>query len=154
MVGSEWKLSADKRKQYPHFDADISLKAAEALANDPKRVERHEFYPFLLFVKGWNRYADKGEKGERKQRPIRYAARGDAYIFARYRHDLSQKYEAELLRLGLSDCVLAYRRIPAPTGGGMCNIHFAKKAFDEVIAQGDCCTIALDISSFFEKSRP
>ena len=150
MVSSEWKLAADKMKKYPHFDADISAKAAEALANDRKKVEHHEFYPFLLFVQGWTRYADKGETGERKQRPIRYAARTDAYIFARYRHELSQKYETELSKLGLSNSVLAYRRISAPTGGGMCNIHFAKRAFDEVAAQGNCCAITLDISAFFE----
>jgi hypothetical protein len=138
-------------KNYPHFDRKISVSAAEALANDPARVATHKFYPFIRYSKRWTRYANKDKSGKPKERPIRYAARADAYIFARYRWMLLQKYELELARLGLSDCVLAYRRIPTSDGhGGKCNIHFAKDAFDEVKRQGDCCVVALDISSFFE----
>lgn len=150
MDAADWKLDAKKRKRYPHFDAEMSSKAAEALANDPSRVARHPFYPFLLFNKHWNRFASKGRAGKPKDRPIRYAARADAYIFARYRHALSEKYEAQLTSLGLSEAVLAYRRLASPEGAGMCNIHFAKIAFEEVRRQQNCCVIALDISGFFE----
>ncbi len=90
------------------------------------------------------------KRGKAKERPIRYAARRDAYIFAYYRFLLSQKYEAELARLGISDNVLAYRRIPAKGGGGKCNIHFAHDAFQEVQRIQHCCVLTLDISSYFE----
>jgi len=64
---------------------------------------------------------------------------------------LAEAYEAELARLGLSDCVLAYRRIPTKSGdGGKCNIHFAQDAILKVRDLGDCCVLALDISSYFE----
>ena len=96
-------------------------------------------------------FAGKGERGSRKDRPIRYAARGDAYIFAYYRYLLTTPYELALKDYGLHDTVLAYRRIPDPSGlGGKCNIHFAKDVFLKIKELGDCCVVALDISSFFE----
>jgi hypothetical protein len=150
MPPAPWTLDASKLKQYPHFDRNLTIAEAEALANDPKQVAAHKFYPFMLFSQSWTRYADNGEQGEKKIRPLRYAARADAYIFARYRHELAHFYELELAKCGLAESVLAYRKIRSPSGGGMCNIHFAQMAFEEVIAQGDCCVIALDISSFFE----
>lgn len=146
-----WSLTQQDLKRYPHFDSPISAADGVALATDPDRVARHAFYPFLLFSKGWTKFAEKGIKGARKERPIRYAARRDAYIFSRYRHALSEKYEAELKKLGLADSVLAYRRIFDPaTGGGKCNIHFARDAVSKVRELGDCVVLTLDISSFFE----
>ena len=148
----EWRIrSKSDLKNYPHFDPIISAKDAEALANDPDRVAKHSFFPFLRYVKHWTRYAKKGQLGKPKDRPIRYAARRDAYIFSRYRCELSEAYEAELVRLGISDSVLAYRRIPTESGdGGKCNIHFARDAILKVRELGDCCVLALDISSYFE----
>lgn len=147
----DWQLKASQLKSYPHFDPVISAIVARALAQNPERVARHAFYPFLLYEQAWTKFAKKGVKGNRKTRKIRYAARADAYIFSYYRHLLSERYEAELTRLSLSDCVLAYRRIPTGTGvGGKCNIHHALDAFETVQATGDCFVLALDISSFFE----
>ncbi len=146
-----WSLRERDLKNYPHFDAIISKNAAEAYATDRVRVAQHKFFPFLLYTQRWNRFAPKGKTGKEKKRPIRYAARKDAYIFSRYRHELSAFYEAELARLGIDDCVLAYRKIADPnTRTGKCNIHFARDAFQKVVALGDCCAIALDISSYFE----
>lgn len=149
---AEWRIRSKRDlKNYPHFDAVVTAEEAEALANDPERVARHSFYPFLLYNNHWNRYAEKGGAGKAKDRPIRYAARRDAYIFARYRHALSEAYEAEVVRLGLNSSVLAYRRIPTETGeGGKCNIHFARDAVLKVRELGDCFVLALDISSYFE----
>lgn len=148
----EWRIRSKRDlKNYPHFDAVISAQEAEALANDPERVAKHSFYPFLLYTKHWTRFSKKGKTGKAKDRPIRYAARRDAYIFARYRHMLAEVYEAELRRLNLDSSILAYRRIPTKTGeGGKCNIHFASDAFLKVRELGDCCVLALDISSYFE----
>ncbi len=147
----EWRLKETDLKRYPHFDSLISAGDAEALALDPQRVARHSFFPFLLYTKRWTRFAKKGKKGKSKDRPIRYAARRDAYIYARYRHLLAERYEAELARLGLDASVLAYRRISKPGEiGGKCNIDFARDAVLKIRELGDCCVVALDISSYFE----
>jgi hypothetical protein len=147
----EWRLEDDDLKKYPHFDPIISSKAAKTLATDPMRVATHAFYPFLRYSMRWTRFAKKGKKGKPKERLIRYAARRDAYIFSYYRHLLSERYEAELDRCGLSRSVLAYRHIPAErSDGGKCNIDFARDAILKIRELGDCCVIALDISSYFE----
>lgn len=146
-----WELKKSDLKRYPHFDPLISAAEAEALARSPDQVARHAFYPFLLYTKHWTRFAAKGVKGKAKDRPIRYAARRDAYIYAYYRYLLAGRYEAELQRLDLNECVLAYRRIAKPVGvGGKCNIDFARDAFLKIRELGDCCVVALDISSYFE----
>jgi len=148
---NSWSLKESDLKKYPHFDSWISAKEAQALATDPDRVAKHTFYPFMLYQQQWNRFAEKGQKGEPKKRPIRYAARRDAYIFSNYRYLLSERYEVELKRLGLAGSILAYRRIRSVSGeGGKCNIHFAHDAILKIRELGDCCVVALDISSYFE----
>lgn len=148
---SSWSIRARDLKRYPHFDSWILAKDATALATNPKLVAAHAFYPFLRYVQGWTRFAEKGDRGVRKDRPIRYAARADAYIFAYYRHLLSEPYEAALTTYNLQNNILAYRRIPETLGpGGKCNIHFARDAFLKVRALENCCVVALDISGFFE----
>jgi hypothetical protein len=147
----EWSLDASGLKRYPHFDSWLSAKDAIALATDPHRVVTHPFYPFIKYVQHWNRYADKGKKGKAKDRPIRYASRGDAYIFAYYRDLLSKRYELALTTQQLSNSVLAYRKIPTEEGqGGKCNIHFARDAVSKIQELGNCAVVALDISGFFE----
>lgn len=138
-------------RRYPHFDPVIPAAEAEAIATDPARVSTHTFYPFLKYDEGWTLFAEKGKHGKRKDRPIRFAARLDSCIFSYYRYLLSEPYEARLHAEGLSDSVIAYRRIPkATSGGGQSNIDFALSAVEAIQSQGNCCTIAVDISSFFE----
>lgn len=145
------KAWAASVRRYPHFDPVIPVAEAEAVATDPPRVVTHKFYPFLKYDEGWTLFAEKGKHGKRKDRPIRFAARLDSCIFSYYRYLLSAPYEAILQAEGLSSSVIAYRRIPKPGGsGGQSNIDFALSAVQAIQKQGDCCTIALDISSFFE----
>jgi len=147
----EWALTRDKLKNYPHFDAPLSIEAATALATDPARVCSHAFHPLLLFREEWWPFGRKAKTDEKKSRKIRYAARGDAYIYSYYRHFLSKSYERRLVEFGIADSVIAYRKIPAtPLSGGKCNIHFAAEAFSAVARLGNCCAVALDISKFFE----
>jgi hypothetical protein len=144
-------FSAKDLKHYPHFDRRLSLAEAEAIVSDPDRVASNKFYPFFLYHETWQpfRSADTG-KPELKSRPIRYAARRDAYILMHYRKIVSEKYEQRLSDLGISECPIAYRKVRKPSGGGKCNIDFAKDAFDEIKKQGDCVAIALDIKGYFE----
>ncbi|WP_411820393.1 reverse transcriptase domain-containing protein [Hyphococcus formosus] len=148
-------LSFSKKdvKNYPHFDAPISLNNIEALVTDRRRVAENSFYPFLLYYETWQPYRTKiaeGDKPNKKTRPIRYAARRDAYILAYYRRELSDRYEKKLETMGLSDCPIAYRKIQNEWGQGKCNIDFAKEAFDAIDTMGNCVAIALDIQSYFE----
>lgn len=85
-------------------------------------------------------------------RPIRYACRADSYIFSRYRHKLVKLYENKLSKSGLSDCVLAYRRVPVSKIGGKnkSNIDFAKDAFDYISDLGNCIVVTADIKSYFD----
>jgi hypothetical protein len=147
----EWLLTSRDLKRYPHFDPVVSAKAGQAYATDSGRVARHAFLPFIQYSQRWTRFPKEGEPRPPKDRPIRYAARRDAYIFAYYRHLLSQRYEEELTRLDLGASILAYRHVPLTNGeGGKCNVHFAFDAFRKIRELGDCCAIALDVSGFFE----
>ena len=151
-----WTLKKSDLKRYPHFDQILKPEEIVALVTDPKRVAENSFFPLLRYTKKWQPFRrEKGSdtpKPKSKDRPIRYASRRDAYIFAYYRHLLSGPYETELSRLGISHCPIAYRRIPTATDGrrGKCNIQFAREAFDRIRELGNCCAIAVDISSYFE----
>jgi hypothetical protein len=148
---TEWLLDQRDLKKYPHFDPPISATEARAYATNKHAVATHTFFPFMLFTQRWTKFAKKGEKAKKKTRPIRYAARRDAYIFMYYRWLLSNKYEDQLSKLGLTNNVLAYRRVPTADGNsGKCNIHFAFDAIEHIRSIGDCCVITLDISAFFE----
>lgn len=148
-----WLPDAADLKQYPHFDKPLSIKKIKALVNDPLRVQQNTFYPFMRYDQSWQPFRKKiGGKPERKERPIRYASRRDAYIYAKYRHDLALLYEKKLEEFGVSACPLAYRKIAkgGQSPSGKCNIDFAKDAFDHVDSYGNCIAVALDISKFFE----
>jgi hypothetical protein len=145
-----WQIKQEDLKHYPHFDKHLPLDEIEKIIMDRERVRTNAFFPFLRYIEKWRPYRPNGKS--KKERPIRYAARRDAYIFAYYRSLLSEKYEKELSALGIQNCPIAYRKIPVTPGltGGKCNIHFAKDAFDAVVQMGNCCAVALDVSSFFE----
>ena len=143
-------------KNYPHFDAAISLKEIEALVRHPARVAANTFYPFMRYEQRWQPFRQRkndagvAERPEKKTRPIRFASRRDAYILSYYRHLLSELYEVALSASGLSASVIAYRKLKDANGRGKSNIEFAADAFDVVRSIGTCAVIALDISSFFE----
>jgi hypothetical protein len=147
-----WLPRDSDLKRYPHFDRHIPLAAVHALVTDPERVAANPFYPFMRYVREWQPFRHKDAPKKKKERPIRYASRRDAYIFAYYRYLLSVQYEAVLKQMGLEHVPIAYRRIPVgnDAGRGKCNIHFAKDAFETIEKLGECCAVALDISSFFE----
>ena len=146
-------FSASDLKYYPHFDRRLSVEEAKKIICDPSRVASNKFYPFFLYTQKWQPFRtskDRPEKPEPKTRPIRYSSRRDAYILTYYRRLLAQKYELKLQNMGIEDCPIAYRKIKKPTGGGKCNIDFAKDAFDEIEGQGNCVAVALDIKGYFE----
>ncbi|MEO1019143.1 MAG: reverse transcriptase, partial [Pseudomonadota bacterium] len=130
----DWHLSKSDLKRYPHFDKYLRPVEIEAIVKDPDRVRANPFFPFLRYNKSWQPFRSGNGPPKRKERPIRYASRRDAYIFGYYRHLLAGPYEQALNELEISDCVIAYRKIPvdAERDRGKCNIHFAKDVFDSV----------------------
>ena len=123
---TELGLELDDLKHYPHFDAEISLDKANALISDPVRVAQNKFFPFIKYDKSWQPFRSVEPRPDKKIRPIRYAARKDAYILAHYRGILAAAYEQRLIELGIADCPIAYRKIlKSPTEKrGKCNIDF------------------------------
>ena len=138
----------------PHLDAPLTRAEAELLVSSPENISRHAFLPFLQRNQVRKKFPRNGiprSQAEKKERPIRYASRRDSYIFSHFRSVLNPLYEAEISRLGLNACVLAYRKIPISRGqGGKCNIHFAHDAFESIRSMGNCYVFALDIKKFFE----
>ena len=148
----EWKLSNRDLKRYPHFDKYLAPSIAEKIVKDPERVRKNAFFPFLCYEKKWQPFRVRGKRPPKKVRVIRYASRRDAYIFSYYRHILSERYEELLTKHGISNCVIAYRKLPVSNdrSGGKCNIHFANDAFNSILRIKNCCVITLDISKYFE----
>ena len=149
----DWCVRDVDLKWYAHFDRVILYDRVNRLVNDPAAVARHAFRPFIRYDDSFQPFRPKnGKKPDKKVRPIRYAARADAYIYKRYRGILAERYENLLVEHGISDCVLAYRKIPVSTlaNGGKCNIHFAAEAFETILLFDRCSAVALDISSFFD----
>jgi hypothetical protein len=131
----------------------LSFGEAESLVHDPERVARNAFFPFIYYEQNWQPFRTRSEeKPPKKSRLIRYGARRDAYIFTRYRHKLSNLYEAKLNEAGISHVPIAYRRFNMDDASrkGASKIEFAKKAFDFIKETGSCYVILSDISQFFE----
>lgn len=137
-----------RQRRYIHFDEALSLKKAEKLVSNPVAVARHPFWPLIKFTVNTPKLKRDKTTGvlikKPKLREIAYAAHGDSQIFSYYCADLSSKYEAEIESRDLTAVVLAFRSLKKS------NIEFARDAFDEIRARGDCCAVALDITGFFD----
>ena len=136
-----------KERRYQHFDLPLSDEARGQQIDFSSEAEPHRFLPLLGYTDITRKFVRdaKGNRQEKiKERPIRFAAHGNAAYLQAYADHLGPIYEAALLEDGTSDCVLAYRR------GGGTNIHHAKSFFDEISQRGNCSVFALDISGFFD----
>lgn len=137
-----------RQRRYLHFDEPLSLKSATALVTNPTVVATHAFWPLIRFQVHTAKIKQDKTTGSldwhQKDREISYAAHSDSLIFGYYAEKISQLYEAQLQKLGLGDCILAFRSL------GKNNIDFAKVAFNEISSRGDCVAVALDVSKFFD----
>ena len=146
----EWRPRPKDIKSYFHFDRPMSISELALYARNDDAVAKHRFFPLILFHEKFTKFRKDGAKNV-KSRPLRYAARRDAAIYAYHRWKLSSAYESELDSRGIGDVPIAYRKIPSASGtGGKCNIDFAKEAFDFIRELGDADVTVVDISSYFE----
>lgn len=135
-------------RKYLHFDRPFFGDAALAAVSDPERVAEWSFMPFLhidLKKVRVKRKEDGSLDPDIKTRPIFYAAHRDAALYFYYAETMGTLYESLLDRLGISDCVTAFRK-----SRGKCNIHYAHEVFQEIARHEQCTVHTFDVSSFFE----
>lgn len=152
-----------KERKYLHFDIPITAKSKSKtieFVTDPNNISKHSFYPFITY--NATKYKIREDEGTGKRflddtgvRPISYASHLDAQIYSYYSHQLSALYENRIKSLGLSETVIAFRKLKdKKTGDSKSNIHLARDAFDAIKEIGNCKVYAFDIKSFFDNLNP
>lgn len=128
----------------------------------PARLAKHAFYPFVRADKKVRRFTRKisfDESGQmtkcieikQKLRPIMYASHRDAIIFGFYGYMLKRRYEVKARQLGISETVIAYRKIQRNDGSNRnkSNIDFANDIYKVLGKYEKSAIICLDITNFF-----
>lgn len=152
----------------PQLDIVNRKKEIIAKVTNPTFVKQYAFFPLVHASIKERKYKhlpnserrahsyvdDSGNsKSTAKERPLHYSCHMDALIFGYYAERLQEKYERVLANTGsMSDCVIAYRRIPTGVDDkNKSTIHFAKEVFDEIHrrAERECAVLMFDIKSFF-----
>lgn len=140
----EWKLRNRRSRSYSHFDSRTSLDRVWKYIDDPTKVARHGFYPFIHYTQSFVKYK-KGEGIKPKNREICYSAHLDRFIYSYYGHKLNGFYNGKVKQLDIDDSVIAYRDNLHKN-----NIHFAKRAIDYIKSTNDCYIMIGDFTGFFD----
>ena len=138
-----------KKRDYIHFDFRLNDSQRDSLRLQDLNLASYRFWPLLGFTKKSRRQVF-GEQGEKlgfkvKPRDIKFGSHSDAAVLELYGRYLSGRYEEELSRLGISECVLAYR---SNIGD---NVMQSKGFFDLISKHPNCIVAAFDISKFFDR---
>lgn len=148
-----------RERKYLHFDYPVAEKDKYKIikyVSNPKLVAKHSFYPFISYLATKYKIRTDAETTKRYlddtgTRPISYAAHLDAQIYSYYSEILSEKYESTLRHLGLTDTVIAFRKLKdLQTGDSKSNIHLARDAFDAIKTFDSCTVYAFDVKGFFD----
>lgn len=145
------ELSKKRRpRRYLHFDRPISVisrKIANEITN-PTKITTHPFFPLISSPQSARIYRRDPQSGtkkiEWKERPISYPSHYDSLVYSWYAFLLEFKYEQRLKDAGLSDSVIAYRKLDKS------NVDFAADVFKYISKQDSCGTIALDVKGFYD----
>jgi hypothetical protein len=169
-----------KGRGYLHITPkiDVYKRYAEIYTkvHDETFVAEHGFFPLIHSVIKERKFkkipngvgrAHSYKKGDEykktaKLRPLHYATHIDALIYGCYAEKLLKLYEVELQNYpGLTDCVIAYRKIEVDDPDndendelpGKSTIHFAHEAFEEIKKRSvdGCVVLMFDIKSFFSE---
>lgn len=145
---------------YLHLDQQYWLPSnianVHSIVSQPDAFKSYEFLPFLRDVIKSPRYKHLGKDeeiadGEKKhiiktkKRPICYASHKDAILLSYYGYSLNEIYQKYIKKIGISECVSAYR-----TDTKKCNIQYAKDVFDFIRKKNNCSAIAIDIKGYFD----
>ena len=160
MQHQDWRdnLKPEKKiRNYRHIDVPIDLnsdKNFHKVINVIEDLKSHQFLPFIKKATTVIRFKrNKEGRAERTQkiRPIMYASHLDSHIYSYYNFILLNKYEDSLNKLGISENIIAYRKIEiGQTGKGKSNIHFAKEVFEYIQTKDESVVITQDIEGFFD----
>jgi len=132
-----------KTRGYRHFDAPVSASYAATVC-DPAFVAKHSWLPLLHYLKRVKRYKAKDGKTIYKDRPIMFASHRDTCILSKYAFDLSALLDRLYEKEGLSDHVIAYRKL------GRANYDFAADAYRFAKEHQPCVVLCFDITGFFD----
>ena len=160
-----------KHKGYPHLMPQIDIvnrrKEIVQKVTNQNFVKTYAFFPLIHSVIKERKYkkipgtTDRAHSYKKdgknirsaKERPLHYSSHMDALIFGYYADLLQKQYEDKLAKnLNLSECIIAYRRIPTGIEDkNKSTIHFAKEVFDKIKEESiaECSVLMFDIKSFF-----
>lgn len=137
------------KRSYLHFDVPVCAAKAYKIATNSSSIAKHAFFPFISYsfqLTKLDRDISTGKLYRKpKPRGVAYSSHIDSHIYAYYASQLSTLYEQEIIKLGLNESVLAFRKLD-----GKSNIHFADDAFNYIREIEECSVIALDFSKFFD----
>lgn len=141
-------------KRYLHFDHIVSYNdRIKSYVEDPKRIERHSFFPFIKFEKKNTRfvsydYVDPNTQKPTKDkiRPIMYASHIDGFIYRFYSDKINEKYNDWVSTRNFDECPTAYRN----NKKGKSNIHYAVEVIDFIVKSKDCYIMVGDYEHFFD----
>ncbi|EPS4547785.1 antiviral reverse transcriptase Drt2 [Morganella morganii] len=138
-----------KKRNYLHFDEAINAKKATKIVVNKKAIASHAFFPFISYEFSTNKLDRDLVTGhlyrKPKQREVAYSSHIDSHIYSYYSEKLTELYECQLIKSGLSKSILAFRKLD-----GKSNIHFSNDAFNYIKGKGECTAVALDFSKFFD----
>ncbi|MBC2025621.1 reverse transcriptase domain-containing protein [Listeria booriae] len=137
-----------KAKTYLHFDNRMKYENVKNYVENPKKIEKHSFFPLIQYTSSFERYdRDKGKRPVKiKDRTIMYAAHLDGFIYSYYGRKLNTSYNTWVLENDIDECSIAYRDNKA----GKCNIDFAAELINQICEYKDCFIMVGDYKNFFE----
>ncbi|MFB2579436.1 antiviral reverse transcriptase Drt2 [Acinetobacter sp. c2-A9] len=149
-----------KLKNYLHFDRKPNISNIVSFVTDPFNIEHHAFFPFISYMTQETKIKTEAQNGKLgflklppKDRLINYSSHIDSAIYAYYATILYKHYECYLKNQGLSDSIIAFRKISKVIHGkktSFCNIHFSKQVFDIIKDRKNCTVLCFDITKFFD----
>lgn len=143
---NEWKEKHKDSRNLAHFDVKVSLAQVWEYISDPKKIEKHGFYPFINYTLSTRKYDELSEdKTKVKDRDICYSAHIDRFIYQYYGFLLNQQYNNRAKADGIQEASIAYRDELHKN-----NIHFAEKAISFIKTQAECYVIIGDFAKFFD----
>ena len=150
LIKENIELQQKRRRRYLHFD-EILEKISPSIfkkITDPNFVSKHAFFPLIRRFQKNRLYKrdpiTRKKKIVNKLRPISYSSHFDALIYSWYSKQIEDLYEMELIKLGISDNVIAYRSL------GKSNLTFSKEIFDFIKTRDESVAVALDIKGFYD----
>ena len=145
------KKSIFKSKNYKHIDTPVSISCVESNIKNKKWIIKHGFYPFISYSINFKKYSkeineETNHHWKIKERPIKYAAHIDRYIYQWYAHIFNEAYNVFCIKNKMNNVPIAYRTCLK----GKTNIEFTKIAYDFIKKCKSCYVLVSDFSKFFD----